>query len=140
MLRELFIKDWGWKLFSLLLAVSIWLTVHKIIDGPKNPDAAATVSTITFDNLPVTVVSASGDVRDFRAAPTVVKVTVSGPAGIMNTLQIGQVRAVVNLTGTNLATDSHLPVEISAPTNLTITAIDPPDVLVLIPPTPAKNP
>jgi YbbR domain-containing protein len=138
-MRDLFIKDWGWKLFSLILAAGIWLTVHKIID-PKTSGVTATGGTFTYDNLPVRVVSAAGDVHDFRVAPASVKVTVSGPADTMNTLKIGDVHAVVNLTETNLARDSHLPVEISAPTNVTVTGIDPPGVLVIIPPAPEKKP
>lgn len=43
MLRDLFIKDWGWKMFSVLLAVLIWLTVHKIIEEPK-PVPAPTIN------------------------------------------------------------------------------------------------
>ena len=99
-MRDLFIKDWGWKLLSVILAAGIWLTVHKIID-PKNTDAAAAGSTFTYDNLPVTVVSAAADVHDCRVIPAAVKVTVSGPAGVMNTLKIGDVHAVVEYAETN---------------------------------------
>jgi len=67
-MRDLFIKDWGWKLLSLILAAGIWLTVHKIID-PKNTDASAAGSTFTYDNLPVTVVSAVADVHGCRVIP-----------------------------------------------------------------------
>jgi YbbR domain-containing protein len=138
-MRDLLIKDWGWKLFSLFLAAVIWLTVHKIID-PKNTDVTAAGSTFTYDNLPVRVVSASADVHDFRVAPASVKVTVSGPADIMNKLKIGDVHAVVNLSGATLASDLHLPIEISAPANVTITAIEPDSVLVIVPPPPEKKP
>jgi len=138
-MRDLFLKDWGWKLFSLLLAAGIWLTVHKIID-PKNTDAAAGGSTITYDNLPVTVVSAAADVHDCRVNPAAVKVTVSGPAGVMNTLKIGDVHAVVELSDTNRTRDLLLPVEIFAPANVTITSVDPPRALVIIPPAPEKKP
>jgi hypothetical protein len=138
-MRDLFIKDWGWKLFSLILAAGIWVTVHKIID-PRTGDATAAVRTFTYDNLPVSVVSASGDVHDFHVVPPAVKVTVSGPALTMNILKIGDVHAVVNVTGVNVVRDLHLPIEISAPANVTITAIEPDSVLVIVPPPPEKKP
>jgi YbbR domain-containing protein len=139
-MRDWLTKDFLWKVFSVVLAVIIWLTVHKIYEEPRPPGAAANGSTFTYNNLPVRVVSASADVHDFRVAPASVKVTVSGSVDTMSTLKIGDVHAVVNLTETNLARDAHLPVEISAPTNVTVTGIDPPSVLIIIPPAPEKKP
>jgi YbbR domain-containing protein len=139
-MRDWLTKDFWWKFFSVALAVIIWVTVHKIYEEPRPTGAAVNGSTFTYNNLPVHVVSASVDVHDFRVAPASVKVTVSGPVESMNTLQIGHVHAVVDLTDTNLAHDSRLPVEISAPTNVTIIGIDPPGVLVIIPPAPEKKP
>jgi YbbR domain-containing protein len=139
-MRDWLTKDFWWKFFSVVLAVTIWLTVHKIYEEPRPAGVAANGSTFTYNNLPVRVLSASADVHDFRVAPASVKVTISGPAESMNTLQIGHVHAVVDLTDTNLARDLRRPVEISAPTNVTVTGVDPPNVLVILPPAPDKKP
>ena len=82
-MRDLFFKDLGWKLFSLLLAAGIWLTVHRILLESGTAAAAGDGSPLTYGNLPVPIVAAAADVHFFRVAPATVSVTVSGPADIM---------------------------------------------------------
>ena len=139
-MRDWFTKDFGWKLISLFLAVAIWLTVHKIYEEPSAASGLAGGNTVTFGNLPVLVVSATADVRDFRAARLTVKVTVSGSAEDIAKLQADQVHAVVNLTDIGPERDLHLPVEVSAPPGVTLVSVDPPKVGVIIPPPPEKKP
>ncbi|MGA2786417.1 MAG: CdaR family protein [Verrucomicrobiota bacterium] len=139
-MRDWITKDFGWKLFSLFLAVAIWLIVHKIYEEPVTASGLAAGSTVTFGNLPVLVVSAASDVRDFRVAPLTVKVTVRGPAEDMARLQADQVHAVVNLTDFEPERDLHLPVEVSTPPGVTLLSVDPPKVGVIIPPPPDKKP
>jgi YbbR domain-containing protein len=139
-MRDWVTKDLGWKLFSLFLAVSIWLTVHKIYEEPKPATGTAAGDTVTFGNLPVRVVSAAADVRYFRVAPLTVKVTVSGSAEDMAKLQADQVHAVVNLTDIGPERDLHVPVEVSAPPGVTLVSVDPTKVGVIVPPPPNKKP
>ena len=80
------------------------------------------------------VVSASADVRDFRVAPTTVKVTVSGPGDIMDKLQANQVLVTADLTGLQLDGDLHRPVAVSAPPGVTIISVDPAKVAIIPPP------
>jgi YbbR domain-containing protein len=135
-LRDWITKDFAWKLFSLFLAVAIWLIVHKIYEEPGNSSAMAGGSTVTFDNLPVLIVSTAADVRNFRVAPTMVKVTVSGSAEIMSRLQANNVRAVVDLTDLESAQDLRRLVDVSAPPGVTLVSVDPPRVAVIPPPNP----
>jgi YbbR domain-containing protein len=139
-MRDWITKDLGWKLFSLFLAVAIWLIVHKIYEEPRAAFGSAIANTVTFGNLPVHVVSSVSDVRNFQVAPTTVKVTVSGSAEVMNKLQAEQVHAVVNLTDIGPERDLHVPVEISAPPGVALVNVDPPQVGVVIPPPNDKKP
>jgi YbbR domain-containing protein len=133
-MRDLFLKDWAWKLFSLFLAVAIWLTVHRILE-PEETSLAGRTSTVTYENLAVHIVASAADVSLYRVTPAVVKVKVSGPPDVMDQLQESQVRAVVDLTGnmTDRAAGSG-PVNIITPPNVTLVEVEPAVVLVVPPP------
>jgi hypothetical protein len=134
--RDWLIKDFGWKLFSLVLAVAIWLTVHKILEesAPPPPVVPPQPVAMTFTNLPVLIVSAAADVREFHVTPNAVTVTVSGQPEIMAALRAGQVHALVDLTDIEAARDLHRRVDISMPTGVTLVNVEPPEVNVVIPP------
>jgi YbbR domain-containing protein len=140
-MRDLFLKDLGWKLLSLFLAVAIWLTVHKILTEAVQPvlpegdgNANSTATTFIYSNQPVEIVSPTTDVHLYRTAPEEVKVTLAGPADLMADLQASQIHAVVDLTDTNVARSSHRQVEISPPPGVTLIGVEPPRVLVIPPP------
>jgi hypothetical protein len=137
-LRDWFIKDLGWKLFSLVLAVAIWLTVHKILEEsvpqPVVPPQPPSPITMTFTNLPVLIVSAAADVREFHVTPSAVTVSVSGRREIMAALLADQVHALVDLTDIETARDLRRRVDISMPAGVALVNVNPAEVNVVIPP------
>ena len=139
-MRDLFIKDLGWKLFSLFLAAAIWLAVHKIIEEPKISETAEAGSPVTYGNLPVSIVAAAADVHLYRVIPNAVSVTVSGPPDAIAVLQANQIHATVDLTDIESAKDLKRRVDISVPPGIKLVSLDPPKVGVLIPPVPEKKP
>ena len=136
-LHDLFIKDLAWKLFSIALALTIWLTVHKILQEseplpilPPQPQQA----TKTFNNLPVLIVSAAADVRDFHVTPTMVTVSVSGPPDTILGLRAAELHPLVNLTDAETGHDLRRPVEVSMPPGVALETLDPAEVSVIVPP------
>jgi hypothetical protein len=137
-MRDWLIKDFGWKLFSVCLALAIWLTVHKILDeSVSSPVVVPTLPpspvATTFTNLPVLIVSAAADVREFNVKPNAVTVTVSGQPQIMAALQAGQIHALVDLTDIAAARDLRRRVDISMPAGATLVNVEPAEVNVVIP-------
>ena len=130
-MRELFIKDWGWKLFSLLLAAAIWLMVHRILQ--ESPTNAAPTGA-TYAGLPVSIVSASADVRDYRLLQPTVTVTVRGSPEAVGKLQANQVHATVDLTDTSTVNTVRQRVEVSVPASITVVSIIPENIGVIAPP------
>ena len=135
--RDWMTKDLTWKLFSLILAVGLWITIHNLRETPEAAVSPfATVSTITFTNLPVLAVSTSADVHSAQIVPNTITVKVSGPSDVMAVLQANNLHATVNLTGIEVVRGLHLSVDVSAPLEVALDTIDPPKVSVtLSPPT-----
>ena len=126
-------KDFWWKLFSLVLAVVIWVTVYKIREEPVVP-AAVTGVPLTYGSLPVLVFSAASDVRDFRVQPATVSVKVSGPADVMAVLQANQIHPVVDLTDITGKRNLKRRVEVSTPPGVTLVSVEPAEVGIVFPP------
>jgi hypothetical protein len=127
-LRHLFIEDFLLKLFSLGLAVVVWLIVT--FASQKEGGTASRV----FYNLPVTVWSSAEDVHSFKVSPNDVVVTVQGDAKTLQNLQTKDIRATVDLTGVAVARDLRKRIEVSVPAGVTYLRVDPEEVQVIFPP------
>ncbi|MGA2029959.1 MAG: CdaR family protein [Verrucomicrobiota bacterium] len=134
-LRDWVTKDLMWKLASLVVAAAIWHIVHVTIRGePQVENPLAMTSSITFNNLPVLVVSAAADVREFTVNPNAVSVTISGAEPIVAALKQNEIHPMVNLTGIEAAQDLSKRVDVSTPPGVTLVNVEPADVNVVVPP------
>jgi YbbR domain-containing protein len=127
-LRNLLLEDFWLKLFSLALAVLIWFTVTFVSQKEVRTD------TRVFFSLPVAVLSAAEDVRNFKVSPRAVQVTVQGDAETLQNLQSKDIRVTVDLTGVAAARELRKRVEVSAPAGVTHLRVAPEEVQVIFPP------
>jgi len=132
-MRDWITKDFWWKLFSVILAVAIWVTIHKYRQDSFERNGSSVEN--TYGDVPVFVVSATGDVHDFRVVPNTVSVTVNGSKNVMGILQANQIHAFVDLSGFDPnGKNSRRAVQISAPSGVTLINVDPQLVGIILPP------
>jgi len=135
MLRDIFFKDFGWKLFSLLLAAFIWYTVQRIIEEPKAVAVSPADIQVQYGAVPVSLVAASLDAHRYGLSSNLISVTVSGPPGIMKLLQEDQIHATVDLSGWDPQSKALARrVEVSVPWGVTVLDVEPPKLAILSPP------
>src|ERR1041385_4023715 len=119
-LRDLVTRDLGWKLLSVALALAIWLTVHTISEDSSPHSTSLDGQMIeSFMAVPVLVVSAAADVREFKVRPATVQVTLSGKPELVAKLDAKQIRVLVDLTGIDEARGLKKRVEVSTPPGFT---------------------
>jgi YbbR domain-containing protein len=136
MLRDLFFKDFGWKLFSLLLAAFIWYTVHKIIEEPKAALVSPANTQVIYGNVPVFIEATAADMHLYGLNSNTVSVTVSGPPAIMDEFQADEIHAMVDLSDFDNKTKAEdRMVEVSVPWGVTVVNVEPAKLKV-IPPKP----
>ena len=128
-LRKLVLEDFWLKLFSLLLAVLLWLTVT--FASRKDPGIDQRV---LAKMLPVTILASTEDVHNFRVSPSEVAVTVQGNPKTLQNLQTNDIRAIVDLTGVGAARELRKRIEVSVPAGLTHLRVMPEEVQVIFPP------
>jgi hypothetical protein len=133
MVRELIVKDFGWKLLSLALAVAIWLTVKGFSSD------SGTQAERTFADLPAQIVSGTTDARTFRITPELVQVTVKGLPDAIKTLTEREVHVYVDVSNADPTRNFRKRVEVSAPTRITIVKVEPAEVEVVVPPRPSPT-
>jgi YbbR domain-containing protein len=127
-LRKLVVEDIWLKLFSLVLAVLIWLTVTITSQKEAGTDRRE------FSNLPVTILASGEDVHNFKVSPREVKITVQGDRKTLQNLQSKDLRAMVDLTGVGAARDLRKRIEVSVPAGVTPMRVAPEEVQVIFPP------
>lgn len=133
-MRDWFLKDLGWKFFSLALAVAIWLTVNY-----KNQDVpAAEVRQATYNELPVIALLLPAGERA-QISPAAITVTVSGPREKMATLQANQICPQINLSAVVAGHALRRSVEVAVPAGLTVISVDPAEVDVTVSSPAAEN-
>jgi hypothetical protein len=104
-LRNLLFEDFWLKLFSLALAVLIWFTVTFVSQKDVRTESRV------FSHIPVTVLSAAEDVRNFKVSPSEVAITVQTGVETLQNLQSKDIRAMVDLTGVAAVHELRKPVE-----------------------------
>jgi YbbR domain-containing protein len=128
-LRNLVLKDFWLKLFSLMLAVLLWLAVK--VASRKDGGIDQRVSS---KMLPVAILALAEDVHNFRVSPSEVEVTLQGNPKTLQSLQANDLRAFVDLTGVGAARDLRKRIEVSVPAGVTPLSVIPEEVQVIFPP------
>ena len=132
-LRDLILKDFWLKLFSVALAVLIWFTVSVAIRNEtalNNGLAGAPPRTFS---LRVNPMSATADVRGFRVNPEFVEVTVRGELGNSENLQAKDIHVLVDLTSIEPTRNSRRRLEVTTPPGVEVVRVIPADVEILVP-------
>lgn len=135
-LRDLIVKDFGLKLFSLVLAVLIYCTINFVAikqDTPTFSGWGMPGEVRTFENIPVLIVSSAADVRHPKVLPETVTVTLQGDAKVLAGLGSDEIRALVNLAGIESASDLRKRIEVSTPAGVTRVRVVPAEVRVVFP-------
>jgi hypothetical protein len=96
----------------------------------------------TFYNIPVLVMSAAADVRDFKVNPGQVAIKVRGESKKLQELetrlredpQARDIRALVDLTGIESARGLRKKIVVTTPADITFEQADPDEVEIIVPP------
>lgn len=129
MSRNIILRNFGWKLLSLALAVIIWLTIKALSAEQGQTEKL-------FLTIPIQIVSSTSDVRTFRVEPTTVNVTLKGRPGAINRLAEREIRVLVDVTSADMHQSFRRHVDVAVPNGITVVRFEPTEVQLTPPPKP----
>jgi hypothetical protein len=132
--RNLVVKDFWLKLFSLALGILIWLTVDFSINKEISPWSALIGRAVDEKVLSVPVYVPTVDARAVSVEPAQVQVTLRGDPKLLKSLGAADVRAVVDLAGVEMADGLSRHVQVILPPGISYTQLSPDAVEVRVSP------
>ena len=117
-LRALILDHFWLKLFSLILAILIWLAVH------ANLSNASTGAVRTFVNRPVLVLTDNAEHAAVSVNPDQATVTVRGPASLMQFIKDEDIHVFVSL-GERHQVAGDLPIHVHVPAGASVALVTP---------------
>ena len=129
MSRNIILRNFGWKLLSLALAVVIWLTIKALSAEQGQTEKM-------FLTVPIQIVSSPADVQTFRVDPTTVNVTLKGRPGAINRLTEREIRVLVDVTSADMHQSFRRHVDVAVPNGITVVRFEPTEVQLTPPPKP----
>ncbi len=139
-MKDLILRDWLLKLFSLTLAILTWLAVsfslrRSVVTVP----GTANTSERTYYELPVTMLSHSGTIPEIEVSPKKLDVTVRGDEALLKSLSGKSIKLIVDLSEMASNKVQRLPVEVITPPGVAQVKIDPDGFVEITRPPPNAN-
>jgi hypothetical protein len=121
--RELILNNFWQKVFSLVLATLIWVTVDRAyLKEVQFPTPPLRPSDTKVLRCPITILTSAAARQTFKVDPSEVDVRVSGDRARLNTLKPEEIKvevSLIDLDASKLADNDLFPVEVNYPKDIT---------------------
>lgn len=118
----MFLHNFWWKLFSVVLATLIWFAVNSTLSNEAVLTRRSALKNVTqkFSHRPVMVMTGTGEHPAVIVEPNDVSVLVRGPAELLSTLREQDVQVFLHLNPKELPGD--FPVSVHVPPGMEVFA------------------
>ena len=133
-IRDLFFRNFWWKLASVVLATLIWFNwfdVYSTVRFRGDQSVSLKLDIRTLKDLPVVPIATDSSVKHLKTTPPLVTLRLEGEWDSLIAIDPGKVHVWVFVTDPARAAGTTLPVEVSGlPPGISVLSIDPDKVAI----------